>query len=204
MADQEKDKQLDDLLESLLSNYTVAEPRPGLETRILAQVRDAASKRRSWFWNLGWLGAGAAAITALVLFLYFSRPNTQPYRAPLETVKSPVQPQYVEHPHPLVQSRPRQEGPGSEPAIKASDRHSQSPQAVQEKDNTLAVQDRPAIFPTPVPLSEQEKLFFRYLASTPRDEVIAQSHSDEVVDGLPDDKSAMPGTVRQSITNGTR
>ncbi len=198
MADQEKDKQLDDLLESMLSTYSVAEPRPGLETRILAQVRDAASKKRPGLWNLGWLGSGAAAaITALVLFLYFSRPSTQPYRAPSEVVQFPVQPQ------PPVRPQPRQGVSRSAAAINASSRRSQLPEAVQEKDNTLAMQDRPAIFPTPVPLSDQEKLFFRYLASTPRDEVIAQSHSDEAVDGFPEDQSAIPA-VRQSITNGAR
>jgi hypothetical protein len=42
MADQEKDKQMqiDDTLDSLLANYSSAEPRPGLETRILANMRE--------------------------------------------------------------------------------------------------------------------------------------------------------------------
>ncbi len=40
MADQEKDKQMqiDEVLDSLLANYSSAEPRPGLETRILANL----------------------------------------------------------------------------------------------------------------------------------------------------------------------
>ena len=43
MADQEKDKrmQIDDMLDSLLANYSSAEARPGLETRILASLREA-------------------------------------------------------------------------------------------------------------------------------------------------------------------
>ena len=44
MADQEKNKrmQIDDMLNSLLANYSSAEPRPGLETRILANLQEAA------------------------------------------------------------------------------------------------------------------------------------------------------------------
>jgi hypothetical protein len=44
MADQEKDRQVDKMLDSLLANYSSAEPRPGLETRILANLREAEKK----------------------------------------------------------------------------------------------------------------------------------------------------------------
>ncbi len=46
MADQEKDKQMqiDEMLDSMLANYSSVEPRPGLETRILANLREAARK----------------------------------------------------------------------------------------------------------------------------------------------------------------
>ena len=48
MIDPEKDKQMqiDDMLDSLLANYSSAEPRPGLETRILANLRGEAEKNR--------------------------------------------------------------------------------------------------------------------------------------------------------------
>ena len=36
-----KNKQMDEMLDSLLANYSSAEPRPGLETRILANLGDA-------------------------------------------------------------------------------------------------------------------------------------------------------------------
>jgi hypothetical protein len=39
---------------------------------------------------------------------------------------------------------------------------------------TLALSERPANFPTPTPLSEQERLMFTYLANTPQEIVIAQ------------------------------
>ena len=47
MADQEKDRQMrSKMLDSLLANYSSAEPRPGLETRILANLRDAEKKEQ--------------------------------------------------------------------------------------------------------------------------------------------------------------
>ncbi len=196
MANQEKDKQLDDLLESLLSNYSTMEARPGLETRILANVRDAAAKKRPGLWTLGWAAAGMAAIVAVILFaLYFLQPATRIHPAPIAEVKPLVQP-----PRPIGHSTL---------AVKARDQR-EKPRAVvretPEEIYTLAVQVRPAVFPTPTALSEQEKLLLKYLAGTPRDEVIAQSHSDEIVDGIPDDQSAIPTSfpVRRSITSGTR
>jgi hypothetical protein len=38
----------------------------------------------------------------------------------------------------------------------------------------LAQRDRPAVFPTPTGLSEQDKLMIAYLAQTPKEEVLAQ------------------------------
>ncbi|HEY2171295.1 MAG TPA: hypothetical protein VGJ30_16840, partial [Candidatus Angelobacter sp.] len=63
MADQEKDKQMqiDDTLDSLLANYSSAEPRPGLETRILANLREEEKKASEGWWNFKWLWAGVIA-----------------------------------------------------------------------------------------------------------------------------------------------
>lgn len=38
---------------------------------------------------------------------------------------------------------------------------------------------RQEVFPTPVPLSEQEQLMLRYLRGTPREEVASHAHEDE-------------------------
>ncbi len=69
MVDPEKDKQMqiDDMLDSLLANYSSAEPRPGLETRILANLREAEEKKapQGW-WNFKWLWAGVVAAAIIV------------------------------------------------------------------------------------------------------------------------------------------
>ena len=40
---QEKDHKLDAMLDNLLSTYSSVEPRPGLETRILANLREESA-----------------------------------------------------------------------------------------------------------------------------------------------------------------
>ena len=46
MLEDEKDRQLDVLLDSLLSAYSAAEPRSGLEIRIRARLQALAARRR--------------------------------------------------------------------------------------------------------------------------------------------------------------
>ena len=56
---------LDTLIDHALASYTPAEPRPGLEQRILASVV-AASQPRTWAWRPAWALAAAAALIAVV------------------------------------------------------------------------------------------------------------------------------------------
>ena len=75
MADQEKDKQMqiDEMLDSLLANYSSVEPRPGLETRIMANLREMPEKQtaQGW-WNFRWLWAGAVAAAIIVAAVLIS------------------------------------------------------------------------------------------------------------------------------------
>lgn len=57
-----KDHQLDRLLEQ----YAQVEPRPGLEDRILARLRTAASGRQ-WFRGWAWILAATAAVLSLMM-----------------------------------------------------------------------------------------------------------------------------------------
>src|SRR5262249_38507171 len=61
MFDDQKDKQLDELLDSLLSAYSGEGPRPGLERRILAGLRARATRRRR-IWTLTLAAPTAAAL----------------------------------------------------------------------------------------------------------------------------------------------
>jgi hypothetical protein len=65
MADEEKDWQLDTLLDSLLRSYSAADPRPGFETRLRAVVGAQITRVRRTNWLM--LAASAAAV---VLFAW--------------------------------------------------------------------------------------------------------------------------------------
>ncbi|HZI55538.1 MAG TPA: hypothetical protein VFF39_02120, partial [Verrucomicrobiae bacterium] len=71
------------------------------------------------------------------------------------------------------------------------------------KNVTLALNQRPQVFPTPTPLSEQEQLLLHYVARTPREEVVAQSHPDEPPVADQDQTQALPDLthIPQKLSN---
>jgi hypothetical protein len=167
MADQEKDRQVDKMLDSLLANYSSAEPRPGLETRILANLREAEKKAPGW-WNFKWIWAGVVAAALVIAMALVS--GRHRVTSPTNTV--------VESRQPAPQSQIQPHAPAvRNERVRIRPRKSLAP--TRPQNATLALNERPAVFPTPTPLSEQEKLLLSYLAGTPREEVIAQSHPDE-------------------------
>lgn len=170
MTDRNKDKHLDELLDSMLSAYSRAEPRPGLENRILAGVRQAAGRPVSQVWNWKWLWAGMAVAAALLLFTVWAGRHLS-RQVPAKTV--------VHVPH-TAQPEPQAPPDASHApdAATAAVRRRPAPR-VEPRNAALALDRRPAVFPTPTPLSEQEQLMLSYLARTPRQELIAQSHPDE-------------------------
>ena len=194
MADQEKDQQMNEMLDALLANYSSAEPRPGLETRILANLGDAArSKASSASWSFKWLWAGAAITAAIViaaLMIGGHRRVASPTQAIVQTPQpAPRQPE-VQHILP--------------PTTANTVRRGRKPSVVARPQNTtLALSQRPPVFPTPTPLSEQERLLLRYFAGTPREEVVAQSHPDEPPVSAQDQTEAIPDLlhVPQRLSN---
>jgi hypothetical protein len=195
MAKQEKDKQMqmqmDEMLDSLLANYSSAEPRPGLETRILANLklansRDAEGREagRGW-WGLKWMWAGAALAAAIIVgaVLMSGRHHVAPPSNTMVQTHQPVPQQ------PAVKSS-LPSTVGATPPI----HHRRKTLAPEPQQNVgLAWSQRPPVFPTPTPLSEQERMLLQYYSRTPREEVIAQSHPDEPpVVGDQDQTEAIP------------
>jgi hypothetical protein len=162
MAEQEKDRNLDQFLDSLLASYSDVEPRPGLETRVIANLRGQASQKKSWQWIWTWIGVGSVtvALTALFFIIVLKRP-IEPPQAPVAHAVRPSD----DHSAPAV--------------TQAHHVVKKATPARHEELVMVATDTRPDRFPTPVPLSDQEKLFLRYLARTARNEVISQSHPDE-------------------------
>jgi hypothetical protein len=73
MAEPENDKRVDDLLDSFFSEYSAAEPRPGLEMRIRAGLKAQARQRRR-HWALAF-AASAALVFLVVLIARTRRPQ---------------------------------------------------------------------------------------------------------------------------------
>jgi hypothetical protein len=185
MADQEKDKQMqiDDMLDSLLASYSSAEPRPGLENRILANLREQAEEDapHGW-WNFKWLWAGAVAAVIIVAALLIGGRHRVAPPTHVIVKTSPAVPQPEIQPRaPIARNE----------TVRIRPRKSLAP--TRPQNAALALNERPAVFPTPTPLSEQEKLLLSYLAGTPREEVVAQSHPDDLpVVGDQDHTEAVP------------
>jgi hypothetical protein len=188
MIDPEKDKRMDEMLDSLLANYSAAEPRPGLNTRILASLRETPEKQTTLgLWNFKWLWAGmVTAVIIIAAVLISGRRRIEP---PTNVVvkTSPTVPQ------PEIQSH-------APIAPKETVRiYRRKPRATKQPQNAaLALSERPANFPTPVPLSEQERLMFTYLANTPQEIVIAQIPRND------DEKEAEEFWADREPSSGTR
>jgi hypothetical protein len=197
MADQEKDKQMqiDETLDSLLASYSSVEPRPGLETRILANLRDAESGEasRGW-WGFKWLWAGAAlAVAMVVAFLLIGGRHqvSPPANTVVQTLRPAVQQPVIQEPG-VQGSVPAKVG--ASPAVH---RH-KTLAPVPPQSAILAVSQRPANFPTPAPLSEQERLMFTYLENTPQEIVVAQLPRND------DQKEAEAFWADREPSSGTR
>ena len=122
MIDPEKDKQMDEVLDSLLANYSSAEPRLGLETRILANLvlenpRDAEGREasRGW-WSFKWVWAGAALAATIIVgaVLMSGRHHVAP---PSNTVVQTGQPAVQQ---PVIQEPVIQQPVVQEPTMQSS------------------------------------------------------------------------------------
>jgi hypothetical protein len=135
---------VDEMLRASLRHYASAEPRPGLEGRVLAGVQSrqrAARHRAAWAWAIG-----ATAVAAMVVLFVIHGPRHQTVQLPV-TAKAPAN---VAAPAVAEIARPAQ------PLL---------PHHTRPSTARSWVDRRPQQFPTPRPLSEQEKLLLVYAES---------------------------------------
>jgi hypothetical protein len=169
MADQEKDRQIDEMLDTLLAKYSSAEPRPGLETRIMANLREAEKKAPRGWWNFKWIWAGVVAAVIIVAAVLINGRHRVELPTHVIVKTSPAVPQPAIQPHAPVAPQQMAKAP----------RHKPSALPTVRQDAALVRSQRPANFPTPVPLSEQERMMFTYLENTPKEVVVAQIPSTD-------------------------
>ena len=162
MHDDEPDLFVNELLEASLKQYRGEEPRSGLEMRILAGVRtQARAARLRW---LGWAVAVCAGILAVIALTLHFAPTRLRQPTPSASLPQPATtrpgPPMVSRPQPL--SSPRR--PGGE-FRKVATRRS-----------------RPEQFPTPFPLTEQEKLLLAYIDKATKPDLTVETDEKPVND----------------------
>ncbi len=149
----------DDLLDAALAGYN-AEPRPGLERRVLAGVRAGQAHRGFWLqWQ--WAAVAAAAVVVLAAGLYvLRRPAPQTTARVLPAV--PVSAENV--------NRVARPGDATAaqvtPLVPGTPRVSRIPRVAAVRTVEMAAAPRLAVFPTPRPPSAQERALARVVATT--------------------------------------
>ena len=159
---EDKDRFVDELLDSSLAHRREAAPRPGLEARILELVRSTASAERAggmaWKW---WAAAATAAVVVMFVMIRVAnrshRPvpqtsraaNAVPAPSPGETLKAIAEPTPVADPATKVAQPKRIARHESKPSHRVEAHH------------------WPSQFPTPAPLTEEQKALVQYVRETP-------------------------------------
>jgi hypothetical protein len=144
---------LDRSLDAALAKYASAEPRAGLEERILANLRaaDAAAKHRSW-WTWGFAALAAVILVAGMIAWRSARPVHPPIAThPSTTQQAPARPEWANR---------ERTAPQKKLAARRVTRH-------HPRQETVAANPKLEVFPSPLPLSEQERLLEIYVSNNP-------------------------------------
>jgi len=157
MNPDKKKPEVEEWLEEALNRYAQGEPRAGLETRVLANLRAEADRRatqkRSW-WAVGGVGLAAAM---LVIAVWIGVGRTK--RSPLPIAQTP-------------DAKHETAATTLEPRIPLVSRGPTRSVYRPVRDRKMTVQAKTAEpklhrFPTPMPLTEQERMLVRYVREFP-------------------------------------
>lgn len=176
--DKHDDRFVDDLLDSALARYAQAEPRPGLEGRLVARLR-SEPEPRAFSWR--WMPAAAAAVVVFAAFLYFAGSRESRTLEIVKQTKLTIAPA-VTPPQVTLESLPT----GNRPVVK------------QPSARVLASTPAPREqFPTPLALSEQEQLLVHFVKQTPPQELqaLARQNRAEPIKVLRVDALEIPPVV---------
>jgi len=171
---------LDHILDASLAHYNrAAEPRAGLEDRILANLRSQPVAEPSRWFRWQWLTSGAIAVAAVVLIAVMLMPKAQRQQPPPLTATKTDVPRAVET-NPM--SPATQTMPASPRRLLVRHR----PLATREtSESTHQVTVAAAVphldvFPAPTPLSSQEQMLLSYVRRTPREVLVAVSEEQQL------------------------
>lgn len=175
---------LDRILDTALAKYAAVEPRAGLEGRILANLRAERSQVRSRSWWKWGLAAAVAAMFVIALALAL-----RPGKSSKPTIAS--------HANLTVQPAHKPEEPSmSRDRIAVKD----MPKPVHRlrihsySQTTTALVPKLDQFPSPRPLTEQEKMALEYVRNSPvQAALIARAQTAEAQREELERDAAQPG-----------
>jgi hypothetical protein len=171
----ERERDLDQWLDAALSQYGKAEPRTGLESRVLANLeaeRNRIASRRRWLWAVG----SATALAAMVVAVWFWQSGREVgpgSSAGISTTSHCEEARGSIEPAPAAKiAHPA----GGYPAKQVA---THRPASRPLRDLTVAATPKLDQFPSPRPLSEQEQILMSYVAQYPeKAALVAQAQAE--------------------------
>lgn len=185
---------LDLELDAALAKFAAVEPRAGLEDRILANLRAERTHAAQRLW---WRWPAVAALAAMIVVVLISL--TWRSKQPGQTVTTKHPPAIMA---PLEHAATKV---ANNDVLKSIQPHnSQSgqgpkPRAVSSAATIVATAPKLDQFPSPQPLSEQEKFLAHYVSSYPKQAaLIAQARTEELLRDNAEMGEAAPSSNQDS------
>ncbi len=165
-----KQDELDRILDAALEKYAAAEPREGLEGRVLANLRAERTRvpDRAWW---GVMAALAAIVIVTVTFAWRSGKPSHPVVANRPPITTPN----LEHSRPRVASGAGQNDAHPHASSQATGR---APHRVR-REVIAAVNPKLDQFPSRQPLSVQELALARYVSEFPQEATLIARAQEE-------------------------
>jgi hypothetical protein len=169
--------ELDQRLDSALAKYAAAEPRQGLEERILSALHTQRAHPRRDAWRWSWAVAAAVVVVGTLLVWNSARKSAGPAPAVATHLRA------VETQNP-TEPMPQLARSGHEPKVVAAHRPGVRPR-VRPHSETVAVDPKLDVFPSPQPLSEEELALVRLVRNFPREaRLVAQAQEASAAEML--------------------
>jgi len=160
-------------LDTALAKFATAEPRTGIEERILVNLRTERRRSATYAW---WRWPVAAALAAIVVSVLVTWRPGKPVQN--TAAQSPATTRSARPPRTQVANN---DSSGPARPCKAISEKRLKTQAVSRAAMAVASAPKLEHFPSPQPLSEQETILARYVTNYPeRAALIAQARTEEL------------------------
>lgn len=194
------DDQLDRILDAVLAKYTAVEPRTGLEGRVLANLRTEAAQapttagRRWWQWT----ASAVAAAIVVAMFAWRSGKLYHPTIANRPSITTPARPTANGE---KMQTKMALDDSGECTHVR---RHSAAAELPHRLTPVIAAAaPKLDVFPSPQPLSEQERILANYVAHFhDRAVLIARARAEELQKDQEED-ARQPGSIHTDLEPAT-